>query len=183
MRLVRAAATARADEVRHARTTWRLARRYGGRPIEVRALRPATGDSRATRLPRAEPRALEAIAAENAVEGCVGETFGALLAMHQAMRATDPGVRMAMRSIAVDETRHAALAWAVAKWMETKLSGEARARVREARRTAVATLRDELARGAPAKLVAYAGVPARDVALQMIDALTASLWADAPSSH
>ncbi len=61
-------------------------------------------------------RSLEALAVENAVEGCVRETMGALFAMHQAASAADPHVRATMVSIAPDETRHAALGWAVAEW-------------------------------------------------------------------
>ena len=53
---------------------------------------------------------------ENAREGCVRETFGALIAMHQAERAGDPIIRRAMRRIAEEETRHAELAWEVASW-------------------------------------------------------------------
>ncbi|NIS36796.1 MAG: ferritin-like domain-containing protein, partial [Actinobacteria bacterium] len=32
------------------------------------------------------------IALENAVEGCVRETFGALVGAHQALRASDPSI-------------------------------------------------------------------------------------------
>ena len=52
-------------------------------------------------------RELEAIAIENAVEGCVRESFGALLATWQAKTAGDARVRAAMKRIARDETRHA----------------------------------------------------------------------------
>ena len=52
-------------------------------------------------------RALGVVAIENAVEGCVRETFGALIASWQAEHARDPGIKRLMRSIARDETRHA----------------------------------------------------------------------------
>ena len=74
--LVRAAEEARADEVRHARTTRSLAGRFGPTPPQPRARRRPV-------------RPLEAIAVENAVEGCVRETYGALLAHHQASAAED----------------------------------------------------------------------------------------------
>jgi hypothetical protein len=161
--LVEAAATAKEDEVRHARMTARLARRFGGKPTKPRMKRPAL-------------RSLEALAIENAVEGCVRETFGALFAMHQAEAADDPHVRATMASIAPDETRHAALGWAVAAWAEAKLDADARARVEEARREAIAELRREIEHAVPAPVAAVAGLPTREVALAMLASLSGSLW-------
>jgi len=65
---------------------------------------------------------------EIAVEGCVRETFGALEATFQAKNANDPQIRRVMRRIAEDETRHAALAWRVAAWIEPRLSDRQRRR-------------------------------------------------------
>jgi hypothetical protein len=161
--LVEAAATAKEDEVRHARMTARLARRFGGKPTKPRMKRPAL-------------RSLEALAIENAVEGCVRETFGALFAMHQAEAANDPHVRATMASIAPDETRHAALGWAVAAWADAKLDADARARVEGARREAIAELRREIERAVPEPVAAVAGLPTREVALAMLGSLAGSLW-------
>src|SRR5262249_15726922 len=69
--LVRAAQRAGRDEVRHARVMGRLARAAGGRPTKPR-------------VKRAGVRCVERMALENAVEGCVRETFGALLTPWQA---------------------------------------------------------------------------------------------------
>ena len=129
LRLVRAAGRAARDEVRHARMTSALARRCGG---VVRA--PVI---------RSEPaRTWEAVLTENAVEGCVRETFGALLGTWQARAAADPYIRAAMERIARDETRHAALAHAVDAWGKTRLDRAARKRVDEARKAAEAELAD-----------------------------------------
>ena len=126
-RLVRAAERAARDEVRHARMTRALARRYGG------VVAPP--------VIRDEPvRDWEAIATENAVEGCVRETFGALLATWQARYARDPDIRAAMTRIARDETRHAALSLEVEAWSQRRLCRAARQRVAEARRVAMADL-------------------------------------------
>ena len=130
--LRRRARAAAADEVRHARTVARLARSRGGR---VR--RTHLGRS------RREPRSLRAIAVENAVEGCVRETFAALVATAQAERAQDPELRRAFRAIARDETRHAALAHAVDRHLQERLSPEDRALVERARHEALARLVDE----------------------------------------
>jgi hypothetical protein len=162
-RLLREAARAREDEERHARLTTALAHDHGGRPTRPRVRRSA-------------PRALEVVATENAIEGCVRETFGAAVAMHQATAADDPRVRAIMSSIADDEVRHAALGWAVAEWMDLRLSRSARDRVRDARRDAVRSLRSELDRDVPLELARKAGVPGRPVALCLLDALTTALW-------
>src|SRR6185295_13249702 len=103
--LVNAARACARDEARHARTMARLARAHGATIDRVHVEDVGTRD-------------LEAIARENAVEGCVGETYGALLAIWQAEHAADADVRAAMREIAPDEMRHAALAWAVATWAD-----------------------------------------------------------------
>jgi hypothetical protein len=80
------------------------------------------------------------MATENAVEGCVRETFGALVAHHQAAHASDPVIASAMRTIAEDETRHAALAWAIARWADARLDERARVRVARRRRKEVRRL-------------------------------------------
>lgn len=160
---IRARAAAR-DEVRHARAVARLGRTYGARP----------------RLPRVEPltapRSLEAIAIENAVEGCVRETYGALVALHQSRRAQDPRVRRLYTAIAADETRHAALAWDIARWAQARSGVATRQRVTAALRGAVEELRAAARAPVDGDLVAAAGVPAPDVASALIAQLQRSLW-------
>jgi hypothetical protein len=144
--MLRRAERAMRDEVRHASITRRLASRHG-----VVAPRP--------RVERRPVRELEAIAIENAAEGCVRETFGALVGLWQARTARDPEVRRAMGRIARDEIRHASLAWAVDEWARARLSAEARSRVESARREALEGL-GRSGNGGPAPaLVASAGLP------------------------
>jgi hypothetical protein len=170
--LIDAARRAERDEVRHARMTAALARRHG---VPVRARKA----SRKERRPARAPRSLEAIALENMIEGCVRETFGALAAEAQAMLAGDARVRAVMGRIAPDETRHAALGWAVAKWAETKLDAAARARVAAARREAVAELLREADVEPAAELRASAGVPSARHARALLENLDRALWAAA----
>lgn len=161
--LARAARRSARDEVRHARVTTRLARRFGGEPPAVRVAARRT-------------RTLTAIALENAIEGCVRETFGALLASWQARSAQDPEVRRAMTRIAADETRHAALAWAVARAVEARLDAAARKKVASARARAIAKLRRDVAAGFSGKVACAAGLPGPERTSQMLDALAASVW-------
>jgi hypothetical protein len=83
------------------------------------------------------------MARENAVEGCVNETFGALVAAWQAAHARDASRRRSFARIAADEARHAALSWAVARWAEGRLDSGARARVAAAAARAARALRKE----------------------------------------
>ncbi|MEO7111220.1 MAG: ferritin-like domain-containing protein [Polyangiaceae bacterium] len=148
--LLEAATRAEADEVKHTCMTRKLARAHGGTPQRVRVKKNPN-------------RSLEEIALENAVEGCVRETFGALLAMWQAEHATDAAIADAMKVIAVDETRHAAFSWAVAGWADEHLDEAARARVAAARDRAFAELEKEIAAEIHPDLIDRAGMPsARD---------------------
>jgi hypothetical protein len=125
--LVAAARGSARDERRHARMMRGLARAFGGQP-------------RASARARVAPKTLLSLALHNAVEGCVRETYGALLNAVQGARARDAEVRAAMAAVAADELRHAALAWEIASWAEGRLSARDRRRVARARRRAVGKL-------------------------------------------
>jgi hypothetical protein len=146
-RLVRAAERAARDEIRHARMTAALAWRHGGLAV----------------APTVQPRPvrdLEAIALENAVEGCAREAFGALIATWQAVAARDPEIRAVMARIARDETRHAVLAFEVDAWLRKRLDPSVRARVAQARRDAFAELADG-STDVPTALRVPLGLPSR----------------------
>jgi hypothetical protein len=161
-RLSAAAREAARDEVRHARVTARLAQRMG-REVE----RPRIGT--------VAVRALEAIATENAWEGCVRETFGALEGAFMARHAADPRVRGVYRRIAADELRHAALSWRVARWIEPRLAVAARRRVAEVRRSAVVDLQCELRSDVSAEIRRVCGVPSAREAQLLFSSLSPSL--------
>jgi hypothetical protein len=152
------------DEVIHTQVTDRLARRFGGIPQ-----RPVVAA-----LP---PRPLMEVALDNAVEGCVRETYGALLAHHQALHARDVEVREAMGRIAEDETRHAALSWDVDQWARPLLSDDEQRTLRSAQRRAVALLREEVEVPLDASIVTAAGMPTPEAALALLDTLEQELWA------
>ncbi len=150
------------EEVRHAQVTSALAARFGA----------------SVATPRVESRPLRSlleVALDNAVEGCVRETYGALVAHHQARHAQDPEVRAVMARIAEDETRHAELSWDIAAWADSRLSPAEREAVRRARRAAVEMLRDELARPVDPALVEVAGLPEARSALAMLEVMLQGL--------
>jgi hypothetical protein len=61
-------------------------------------------------------RSLEEILRENISEGCVNETYSAVVATHQAERAPSEPLRKVFRAIAADERGHAALAHRIHAW-------------------------------------------------------------------
>src|SRR5207247_1515181 len=79
---------------------------------------------------------LAELARDNAVEGMVGETFGALVATCQARAAASPVVRAVFARIARDEARHAALAHRLAPWLAGRLSARERVAITDAAREA-----------------------------------------------
>jgi hypothetical protein len=164
-RLVHAAARAMRDEVRHVRQTSALARRFGEQPVTPRPVPPRPH------------RSFEAVALENAVEGCVRETYSALECAWQAAVATDPVVRATMKRIARDEMRHLALSWAVHAWALGRLDAASRARVIAAQRAEIATLLAELAQDPPASLLGTGGLPRAAQSRALVGAIAERLAA------
>ena len=160
--LVAAAARSALDELRHSHAMTMLARRAGSEP----------GAAQVGALP---VRAPFAIALENAVEGCVRETYGALLAHHQALAARDRQVRAVMAIIAEDETRHAQLAWQVAAWLEPRLPVAARAELQRARADALHQLAREVEVGLSAADAAAIGWPSAQRSLILIERMASTL--------
>lgn len=162
--LVADARRAADDEARHARVAAAFARRYGADalpPVEIDAV--------------AAP-SLETLAQANAREGCVLETWGAVVAEWQSRTARDRAVRRAFVNIARDELRHAELAFAVGRCLHARLDELARRRVRDALRGAAAELARAIERPAPPRLVAAVGLPDRDAARGLLADLRVRLW-------
>lgn len=144
------------DEIRHAAIMTRLARRFGE-------------EATPTRVEARAPRSLFEIARENAIEGCVRETYGAVEAILLAEVETDPEVARAMHAIAIDEARHAELAWSIAAWARPQLSNDDVRALDDAMEEAVADLARE--------------VPAEGPATLAIAMLRDRLWSLAPEAR
>jgi hypothetical protein len=176
--LVDRATEAQADEIRHARTMADHAVRFGG-----------ARDGRGRARGPMHPRERVAMARENAIEGCVRETFGAIVAAYQAHAATDEALRVDLMRIAEDEARHAQLSWDLAAWIEPQLDPAARRSVEQARRAALEALRDGCGLDADAQaevpgLQAIVGLPSRREAEAMCEVTCRLLQAEVhePSS-
>ncbi|MBN8230367.1 hypothetical protein JYK02_22920 [Corallococcus macrosporus] len=161
--LVQAARRAAKDEVRHASAMESLARSHGA-PMPELKVEPF------------QARTLEALAIENAVEGCVRETFGALLAGWQARTAEDAKVRESLATIAPDELMHAELSWAIDAWAMERLSPEARERVNAARREAWRELEQDASTShLPDEVTRPSGLPSTAMARKLVRELASEL--------
>ena len=161
--LIDAARAAAGDEVRHTRMVRRLALQRGGTPDPVIA-RPTPA------------RDLLTVALENAVEGCVHETFAAARAGWQARHAADRDVRQVSAVLAQDEARHADLAAMVHAWACSVLPSEQAEAVEAARQEAWAHLADAPPAATPAT-AAVLGLPDAPTHHRLVQALAVALQA------
>ncbi len=117
--LVALAHQAALDEIRHAELCFALAAGYAGEALGPGPF-PVGAEVRVA-------GSLAALVASAVKEGCVGETVAAVMAAEQLARAKDPAVRAALARIAVDEARHAELAWRAVAWAVREGGAEVRA--------------------------------------------------------
>jgi hypothetical protein len=162
--LIERALAAAADEVRHAQVVGAMAKARGAALIA-----PAV-----EALP---VRTLHEVALENAVEGCVRETYGALVGAYQAARAQDEDLRRAMHAIAIDEAHHAALSYDVHTWASRRLDAATRAQIDEAQRSQLAKLHEECTREPDPRVAFEAGLPSAAAAIRMLEELASQLIA------
>lgn len=145
--LLAKARRAAAQEAVHAQMMGGLAQRHGS-PVPVPPPIPARA-----------PRGLAAMAMENAIEGCIHETWSALIATWQAEHAPELALRQLFARIAHEETEHAALAWEVAAWAEPLLSGAERQQLRHEQQQALTRLKSPALSAFPAELQPLFGLP------------------------
>jgi hypothetical protein len=107
----------------------------------------------------------------------VRETFGALIAAHQARCAGSRRVRALYGRIARDETRHAALSLDVAAWAAPRLSAAARHRLDTASRRTLEALHASLQAPFAEALITGAGLPRPEVATALLQQLQQALSA------
>lgn len=152
------------EERVHAATMSALAARYGA----------------AVRAPEAPPstaRTLLDFARENAIEGCVRETYGALVAAHQARFAGRADLRAAFAAIAADEASHAALSWDLHDFFGRLLGPAVAAELDAAREAAFAAFAEDASNRPESFVDRVLGVPRGPRAVALLAALRGSLAA------
>lgn len=151
------------DEIAHARSAARLAKKRGAKPRPVRLSRDIT------------PSTFE-LALENAVEGCVHETLGVAYLEHQRDHAADPELRAHAASIYDDELDHAALSWDLVAFFDRHLDDAQRAELRRAANRALDDVVTEMGRIDPSVRTAL-GLPEPAVVSRMVGTLRETLFA------
>lgn len=164
--LVAEAQQAERQVVQHAHMAQELAERFGVEPIT-----PLFGEL--------APRGLMLAAIDNAVEGCIRQTYGALVVSFQAKAARDLVIRNGMISVAPEKRHHAALSWRAGIWFERKLSEDDVGRLRRAEQEELAALGRELDAGLSPFETSLLGLPVKAKAVAMLERLTKELWAAA----
>ena len=117
-RLIEEALSAAMDEVRHAKTSFEIASLLLGTIVEPGPLPPSKHQFESN---------LTSLATSTAFEGCIDETLSALIAAYevdvridqnqQISDATKSLLKEKLRTIALEETRHSALAWKTIQWV------------------------------------------------------------------
>ena len=163
-RLIRAAERARRDEERHARVVTALARHNGAMVPSVVVSASST-------------RSIVAIAEDNAVEGCVRETYGAFVKLWQAKHARRPELRAIFSKIARDEIRHAGLSRRIEQWTNARLTHQNRMEIAMRKQNALTELAGHARVTPNAQLVREVGMPDPTAAAALVRGVDALLEA------
>ncbi|HEU5075602.1 MAG TPA: hypothetical protein VFU02_15525 [Polyangiaceae bacterium] len=164
--LAKRAQTFARDEARHCRGWLDLARASGAPRAATRTWPSlAHADSRTP--------SLYELCLDNLRAGCIGESYGAWLALHQARSATRPAMRRLAQRIARDEAAHAALAFELHGWLWPQLTPAERSSCRAAVVEALADLASPLP--VRAEVAAEVGIPAATATGQLTAPLRALL--------
>jgi hypothetical protein len=156
--LISRAKEAADDERRHQATMTSYARMYGA-------------DVAAAQSSPHRYASLFELALHNAQEGCVRETYGALVALHQAARAGDAALRSDLVQIAQEEVRHAEWSHDLALWLETQLTEAENLQVQLAKRQALLQLHQENQQNPERALQDSVGLPSAEVAAHLFAGL------------
>jgi hypothetical protein len=161
--LIQIARDAIEEEIQHAQLASLLAQAYDA-PLSKIEVAPF-------RL-----RPLMEIALENATEGCIHETFAAACGMWQEEHATLEAFRAVVGRIVDEESRHAALSWALHAWLMPQLSPAERAQILEAQREALDQLEARFLDEAPPSVREAVGLPEEKDAARLFTHLREQLW-------
>ena len=128
-------------------------------------------------------RSLFEIALENAIEGCINETFAAACGLWQSEHAQMPVFKEVIAHITDEEMGHAALSWEIHEWLMPQLTSSQQQSINNAQAEAVETLITNFKqKGDPAQQLAF-GLPDKTGATAIFAQLQNSVWQDIPSVH
>ncbi|MBK8454435.1 MAG: ferritin-like domain-containing protein [Thiofilum sp.] len=126
-------------------------------------------------------RSLAEIALENAVQGCINETYAAACGYWQYATAEHEIFREIIGHISDEESKHAALSWAIHAWIMPQLTQQEQNTIRAAQSKAIAALK-AVNTGDEYPLVMTAlGQPSAHQCVELVNELQTSLWEPALS--
>lgn len=161
--LIACAREAVVEETRHAEMTGLLSASYGAEVSEVQV------DDFCL-------RSLYEIALENAVEGCVNETFAAACGLWQSESAELEVFRQVIAHITEEEMGHAKLSWDIHQWVMPQLSEREQEQIRVAQIEAIEHLVVDFKQESNPELQKAFGLPTRDDAARLFTQLKESVW-------
>jgi hypothetical protein len=130
--LLEASAQAQLDEIRHAKLAFSAAATFGSTHVD---LRPGAFPAHTVQVGLLSD--MPAIASAIVIEGCIGETLAAFRASVELQTATHPAALTALAEVAVDEARHAGLAWRALAWIVQEGGSDVREAALDAFREAI----------------------------------------------
>ena len=122
--LIRRCWEAAKDEVQHARIMGHMAQQF-------------TDEKPKLEFGSFQQRSIYDLVLDNAIEGCIFETYSAFKAHHQAQKAESISIRDIMNIISADELRHAQLSWDIHHYFISKLSLQEQRTILEAQKEAL----------------------------------------------
>lgn len=161
--LVRMARAAIDEEIDHAEMAGLLSQAYATPVPEVR-------------VDDFQLRSLFEIALENAVEGCVNETFAAACGIWQHEHAEHEAFRAVMGRVAEEESGHAELSWGIHSWIMQQLTEAQQQHIRQAQRETVAALESSFKVENDVVLRQAVGLPGVEDAARLFQELRGQLW-------
>ena len=122
-------------------------------------------------------RSLYEIALENAVEGCVNETFAAACGLWQSEHAQLDVFRDVIGHITEEEMGHAALSWDIHQWIMPQLSEVEREQIHIAQAEAIDSLVEDFKQESNPVVQQAFGLPTKEDAARLFAQLKRSVWA------
>jgi hypothetical protein len=179
--LVKRCRRAAQEELGHALSVGKIARKLGGDPTLLPNLRSGAQIWRDARMGVAvHAPTLFDFAEHNAVEGCVRESLGAVVALWQSLHSSDPELRRTLAFIAEEEVAHAELSWDIDRWCRSQLSEQEAIALAASKRRAGADLWRRLSAN-DNESGGLAGLPNTSASRQLLDRIAGSTWAAAES--
>lgn len=121
-------------------------------------------------------RSLFEIALDNAVEGCVNETFAAASGYWQQQFAEHPVFKAVIGHITDEESKHATLSWAIHEWVMPQLTSAQQLAIHHAQADAINQLEQTWLTKEDPRVRVAVGLPEAQEALSLLRELKTHLW-------